>query len=73
MAAQYANGFSFSIKDDFTEIIIEFNQTLPTVDPEGGVSGIKTESISTIILNQDTATALLSKLRIALPDPEISK
>ena len=72
MAAQYANSFSFSVKDDFTEIIIEFSQTLPTIEPDGRVSGTTNESIPTIILNQDTATALLSKLRIALPDPEIS-
>lgn len=73
MAAQYANSFSFSIKDDFTEIIITFGQTLPTMDSEGKISGITSEPVSTIILNQDTATALLSKLRVALPDPEISE
>lgn len=73
MVAQYANSFSLSVKDDFTETIIEFSQTLPNVDSDGRIDGTKNESISTLILNRDTAMALLSKLQIALQDSEPSK
>ena len=60
---QYVNAFNVSVKNDKSEIIIDFFQNNPqfNLDETGNLvfSGVIREPVSSIILNNDTANEFL--------------
>lgn len=68
----YVNGYHVSVKNDKSEILIDFCQNSPTfVTDENGESqcnGINRETVSSIVLRNELAHELVSALSDMLGD-----
>lgn len=59
---QYVDGFTCSVNEEKSNIVIHFKQTEPVIDEESGDVSTITNNIASIIMDSDCAQGLVNSL-----------